>query len=70
MPRKFRGAKTVFIFLDARRSSLWVALVLALLGVSGALWRAHLRHEIRLAHGDNLWRVRYTVDFFCGEARR
>lgn len=49
--------------MNARRTSLWVALVLALLGVSGALWRAHLRQEIRLARGDSLWRVRYTVDF-------
>jgi transglutaminase-like putative cysteine protease len=36
--------------------------MLALLGVSGALWRAHLRQEIRLARGDSLWRIRYTVD--------
>ena len=49
--------------MNARRMSVWVALLLALLGVSGALWRAHLRQEIRLAHGDSLWRVRYTVDF-------
>ncbi|MCX7007367.1 MAG: hypothetical protein NTY53_08985 [Kiritimatiellaeota bacterium] len=49
--------------MNARRLSLWVALLLALLGIGGALWRAHLRHEIRLAHGDSLWRLRYTVDF-------
>ena len=48
--------------MNARRISLWVALVLALLGVSGALWRAHLRQQVRLTRGDSLWRVRYTVD--------
>ena len=51
--------------MNARRISLWVALVLALLGASGALWRAHVRHQIRVAHGDSLWRVRYTVDFYA-----
>jgi len=48
--------------MNARRISLWVALVLAVLGVSGALWRAHLRQQVRLTRGDSLWRVRYTVD--------
>jgi transglutaminase-like putative cysteine protease len=51
--------------MNARRLSLWVALLLALLGVSGALWRAHLRQQVRLAHGDSLWRLRYTVDFYA-----
>lgn len=51
--------------MNARRLSLWVALVLALLGVSGALWRAQVRQQVRLAHGDSLWRLRYTVDFYA-----
>ncbi len=51
--------------MNARRASLWVALLLALLGVSGALWRAQLRQQVRLTHGDSLWRVRYSVDFYA-----
>ena len=53
------------LVMNARRISLWVAVLLALLGVSGALWRAHVRQQVRLAHGDSLWRVRYTVDFYA-----
>jgi len=51
--------------MNARRLSLWVALLLALLGVSGALWRAQVRQQMRLAHGDSLWRLRYAVDFYA-----
>ncbi len=51
--------------MNARRISLWVALLLALLGVSGALWRAQVRQQVRLTHGDSLWRVRYAVDFYA-----
>ena len=40
-----------------------VAAVLVLLGVAAVAVRAHFRREMRLAHGDSIWRITYDVDF-------
>ena len=40
-----------------------VAIALVLLGIAAVAVRAHFRREMRLAHGDSIWRIAYDIDF-------
>lgn len=53
--------------MNERRVTVWVVCLLVLLGIGGTLLRAYLRHELRMAHGDSLWRVKYAVDFVAAK---